>query len=94
MLVFGEIVYLINCRNLRNSSLQLKAFFGSLPVLLSIVVVIVLQLLFTYMSLMQRFFGTMAISLMHWNYIIVAAMIFFGLVEIEKFLFRLSWVSN
>jgi len=88
MLVFGEIFYLINCRNLKSSSLHVKTFFGSSPVLISIVVVVFFQLLFTYMPLMQRFFGTAAISLMNWNYIIVASIMFFGLVELEKFLLR------
>lgn len=91
MLVFGEIVYLINCRKLKNSSLHLKTFFGSFPVLLSIAVVVFFQLLFTYMPLMQRFFGTTAIGLMHWSYIILAAVVFFGLVEVEKFLLRRTW---
>jgi calcium-translocating P-type ATPase len=88
MLVFGEIFYLVNCRNLKNSSLHLKTFFGSFPVLSSIVVVVLFQLLFTYTPLMQRFFGTTAIGLMHWSYIIAAAGVFFGLVELEKFLLR------
>ena len=88
MFVFGEIVYLFNCRNLKNSSLHLQTFFGSKPVLLAIVIVILLQLLFTYVPLMQNFFGTTAISLVHWMYIIVAAVIFFGLVELEKFFLR------
>ena len=88
MLVFGEIFYLINCRNLKSSSLHLKTFFGSPPVLLSITAVVFFQLLFTYLPLMQHFFGTAAISLMNWNYIIVASIVFFGLVELEKFLLR------
>lgn len=88
MLVFGEIFYLINCRNLKNSSLHLKTFFGSPPVLLSIGVVVFFQLLFTYLPLMQHFFGTAGIGLMNWNYIIVASIMFFGLVELEKFVLR------
>jgi hypothetical protein len=41
------------------------------------------------MPLMQHFFGTTAIGLMHWSYIITTAVVFFGLVELEKFLLRL-----
>jgi hypothetical protein len=37
---------------------------------------------------MQHFFGTTAIGLMHWGCIITAAAVFFGLVELEKFLLR------
>ncbi|EKE01286.1 MAG: hypothetical protein ACD_21C00172G0003 [uncultured bacterium] len=94
MFVFGEIVYLINCRNLKNSSMHLKTFFGSRPVLLSITIVMLLQLLFTYLPLMQHFFGTTAIGLMHWGYIIAAAVAFFGLVEFEKFLLRQKFWGN
>lgn len=90
MLVFGEIVYLFNCRKLKNSSLHLETFYGSKPILLAIGVVILLQLVFTYVPLLQNFFGTTAISLFHWGYIIVAAILFFGLVELEKFFLR-SW---
>jgi hypothetical protein len=35
---------------------------------------------------MQHFFGTAAINFTHWNYILAATAIFFGLVELEKFL--------
>jgi magnesium-transporting ATPase (P-type) len=87
-LVIGEVMYLINCRNLRKSSLNLRAFFGSRPVLLSIVVVIALQLLFTYTPLMQHFFNTEAIGLNYWGYIILAGIVTFGLVEVEKALLR------
>lgn len=87
-LVVGEIFYLINCRNLKSSSLHFQTFFSSWPILLSIAVVILLQLLFTYLPLMQHFFGTAAIGLMNWNYIIIVAIIFFGLVEFEKLLIR------
>ena len=90
MLVFGEIVYLFNCRNLKNSSLHLKTFYGSKPVLLAIGVVILLQLGFTYVPMLQNFFGTTAIGFSHWVYIIIAAVLFFSLVELEKFFLR-SW---
>ncbi|HBC71726.1 MAG TPA: carbonate dehydratase, partial [Coxiellaceae bacterium] len=88
VLVIGEIMYLINCRNLRKSSINLQTFFGSRPILLSILVVLVLQLLFTYVPLMQSFFNTAAIGLDHWSYIIGAAVIVFVLVEIEKAVLR------
>jgi magnesium-transporting ATPase (P-type) len=88
MLVFGEIAYLINCRNLQRSSLHLQTFIGSKPVLLSIFVMILLQLLFTYLPLMQHFFGTTAIGIVNWGYIITMTLVFFSLVEGGKFLLR------
>jgi magnesium-transporting ATPase (P-type) len=88
MFVLGEVVYLINCRNLKSSSMHLKTFFGSKPVLLSIVAVLLLQLFFTYTPFMQKFFGTASIGLIHWGYIIITAALFFILVEVEKFFLR------
>lgn len=88
VLVFGEVVYLFNCRNLKGSSINFRAFFGSKYVLLAVGVVTVLQLLFTYVPLMQHFFDTRAIGITAWGYIAIAAVICFGLVEIEKALFR------
>jgi calcium-translocating P-type ATPase len=88
MFVLGEIVYLINCRNLKSSSMHLKTFFGSKPVLLSIIVVLLLQLFFTYTPFMQKFFGTTSISPTHWCYIVITAVMFFILVEVEKFFLR------
>lgn len=89
-LVFGEALYLINCRNLKKSSVNFRAFFGSKPVLLSIGIVAVFQLLFTYLPLMQRFFSAAAIGLEHWSYIALWAIVVFGLIEVEKALFRES----
>jgi len=88
VLVMGEVVYLINCRNLRQSSLNWATFFGSKYVLLSIAVVILFQIFFTYIPLMQHFFNTAAINLEHWCYIISAVMVAFILVEVEKAVLR------
>ncbi len=86
--VFGEVVYLINCRNLRKSSFNLSSFFGSKPVLIAIGIVAVFQLLFTYVPIMQYFFDTVAIGFTAWGYIILSGVITFGLIELEKMLFR------
>ena len=88
VLVWGEVVYLINCRNLKKSSVNLQAFFGSPPVLIAIGVVALFQLLFTYVPLMQHFFNTTNISLVHWGYIAIAGVISFSLIEFEKLLFN------
>ena len=89
VLVFGEVVYLINCRNLRKSSINFRAFFGSLPVLVAIGIVAVFQVLLTYTPIMQYLFDTASIGLDHWGYIAIAAVITFGLIEIEKAMFRI-----
>jgi len=88
VLVVGEVMYLINCRNLKNSSINLRSFFGSKPVLLSILVIMVLQLMFTYLPFMQDFFNTASISFGHWGYIVAAGVVTFCLVEVEKAFLR------
>jgi magnesium-transporting ATPase (P-type) len=84
MLVMGEIVYLLNCRKIYESALKFKIIFGSRPVLIAIAAVIVFQMLFTYLPVMQHFFGTAPISIQQWSRIIILAIIVFMLVETEK----------
>ncbi|MCK4608724.1 MAG: cation-transporting P-type ATPase [Gammaproteobacteria bacterium] len=88
MLVMGEIVYLLNCRKLFDSALNFKTLFGSRPVLIAIATVVVFQMLFTYVPVMQHFFGTASINIHQWLRIIVIAIIIFLLVEIEKAVIR------
>jgi magnesium-transporting ATPase (P-type) len=77
---------LINCRNLRKSSVNFRSFFGSKPVLVAIGAVMVFQLIFTYVPMMQHFFNTADIGFVHWGYIILSGIITFSLIEIEKML--------
>ena len=88
MLVVGEIFYLINCRKLFDSACNLKTIFGSRPVLIAIAAVVVFQLLFTYLPVMQHFFGTAPINIHQWARIIILAIVIFVLVEIEKSIMR------
>ncbi len=88
MLVVGEIVYLFNCRKITASAFNLQNFFGSKAVLIAIASVIFFQMLFTYLPIMQHFFGTQAISAMQWLEITILGVIIFLLVEAEKALMR------
>jgi magnesium-transporting ATPase (P-type) len=88
MLVVGEIVYLINCRKIYSSSFNIRTIFGSRAALIAIATVIIFQLLFTYLPIMQHFFGTESIDLIHWIRIIILASIIFVLVEGEKALWQ------
>lgn len=83
-IVMGEIFYLINCRRIRNSVINFSGIFGSVPVLISIVIAIILQLLFTYLPIFQRFFGTTALSVGQWLQIFGAGFLVFLLIEAEK----------
>ena len=89
-LVFGQICYLFNSRFIHESSLNRTAFLGSSAVLWSILVLVVLQLAFTYAPPMQFLFRTEGLGLGTWLRIFVFGIILFLLVEGEKFLWRRS----
>ncbi|MBE9553214.1 MAG: cation-transporting P-type ATPase [Proteobacteria bacterium] len=83
-LVAGEIVYLFNCRRITEKSWTRDGLFGSRPVLIAVALVVVFQLLFTYLPVMQILFHTTPIDLGAWSRIILFALCLFVLVELEK----------
>jgi magnesium-transporting ATPase (P-type) len=87
-LVMGEIFYLINCRYLLASSCNLRSFIDSRPIHIAVVSVVLLQALFTYAPPFQRLFGTVALDAAVWWRILLFGTLLFGVVEIEKMLFR------
>lgn len=93
MIVFGEIMYLFNCRKIYTSALTKEALFGSKPVLLAIGSVIIIQLLFTYMPIMQNFFGTNCLDLNHWIRIVILSIAVFVFIELEKVFMRFMRIS-
>ena len=58
-----------------------------LPV--GILAVLVLQILFTYAPPFQALFATAAVPLWVWPVILVAGLVFFLVVELEKFVVRM-----
>jgi magnesium-transporting ATPase (P-type) len=94
VLVIGEIAYLFNSRKILGTVLNWKGLFGNPAVLISIVVVLMFQLLFTYVPWMQRIFGTAALNLNQWFYIILFGLTLFLLVEGEKYLVRKYQASS
>lgn len=87
-LVAGEIAYLFNCRKISDTVLNWEGIFGSFQVLIAVIIVILFQLMFTYLPWMQRIFGTAALDINQWCYIILFGLSLFLLVEIEKYLIR------
>ncbi len=87
-LVMFEIFYLFNSRKIENSILNIEGMTGNRFVLLAVVVLILFQLAFTYLSPMQHLFGTIAISAREWQWIVAVAFSVLPLVEIEKMLIR------
>ena len=89
-LIIGQIFYLLNSRYLLGSALSLKAHTGNKYLPLSIVAVVILQLLFTYTTPLQRVFGNEAIPLRIWPWLLAGGLVFFLVVETEKLVIRSS----
>lgn len=83
-LVAGEIAYLFNTRFLLAPSLSLRGLFGSRPALIAVVLVVALQLAFTYLTPFQLLFATVDIQIHHWLPILGGAVLILLLVEVEK----------
>jgi magnesium-transporting ATPase (P-type) len=93
-LVFGEIVYLFNCRHLLTSVISKEGLLGNRYVLLSVAILIILQMLFTYLPFFQQVFGTVALDLAAWGRIIAFGLFLFMAVELEKYLLHRRVVDN
>lgn len=88
-LVMGEIVYLLNCRYLLAPVRTWQDFTGNPYVLLSIGVLVVIQLVFTYVPFMQTLFGVVALNAAAWGLIAGFGVLLFVAVELEKQAIRL-----
>jgi calcium-translocating P-type ATPase len=89
-IAIGQAFYLLNSRYLLDSSIKLKAHLGNRFLPLGIGTVIVLQLLFTYTTPFQAMFGTEAIPLGIWPWLLGGGLVFFLIVEAEKLVIRTS----
>ncbi len=89
-ITIGQVFYLLNSRYLIDSSLSLKAHAGNKYLPLGIGAVVILQLLFTYTPPFQALFGTAAIPLHIWPWLLAGGLVFFLVVETEKFVIRSS----
>ncbi|MBK1699200.1 HAD-IC family P-type ATPase [Rhodovibrio salinarum] len=88
MLVAGEIVYLFNARRLNGPALSRDALASAGPAGLSVVLVLAIQMPFTYWGPMQTLFGTAGLSAGSWITIAAAGLALFAVVEVEKTLLR------
>ena len=89
-ITIGQVFYLMNSRYLFDSSLSLKAHMGNKYLPLGIVALVILQLLFTYTAPFQAMFGNEAIPLRIWPWLLAGGLLFFLVVEGEKFVIRSS----
>jgi len=93
-LVVGEIAYLFNCRYLLGPVRSWQDFTGNPYVLLSIAVLVVIQLAFTYVPFMQNLFGVVALDATTWALIAAFGVLLFFAIELEKLAIRLLFCRD
>jgi Ca2+-transporting ATPase len=82
-IVMIEIFYLFNCRSLTKSIL-LKGFFSNKLIFFGVTVMILLQIAFTYIPVMNEIFQSKPIGIDSWLQIIGVSIITFLIIEIKK----------
>ncbi len=87
-LVMFEILYLFNSRYLIASVFNWAGLTGNRYVLISIFILIIFQLGFTYFPPLQALFGSTAIDFHIWFRIILVASSVLFIVELEKYFIR------
>ena len=85
--VFGELFYLFNCRSLTRSMLAV-GLFSNRWLLIGVAIMIVLQLAFTYVPLMNTIFHSAPIDAVWWLSILGVGLAIYLIVEAEKWLRR------
>ena len=86
-LVMGELFYLLNCKKIGESAIG-KDLFNNKVILYVIAILVVFQLLFTYLPVMNLLFATTPISLESWAIPVGAGFVTFLVVEAEKWITR------
>jgi magnesium-transporting ATPase (P-type) len=89
-ITMGQVFYLLNSRYLLDSSLSLKAHMGNRYLPYGILAVVILQVMFTYAPPFEAMFGTEAVPLWVWPWLLVGGLAFFLVVEAEKAVIRSS----
>ena len=82
-----EIFYLLNCRSLSQSVFRI-GFFSNRWSIVGIMVMLIFQLMFTYLPFINRWLGSSPISLEAWGQILGVGIISFLIVEFEKWIRR------
>ncbi|HMO15153.1 MAG TPA: cation-transporting P-type ATPase [Pirellulaceae bacterium] len=85
-IVLFEAFYLFNCRYLTAPVLNRHGLFGSSAVWICVGLVILLQLLFTYVPVVYSLLGAAPLAANHWFLIILVSSSVLWLVELEKWL--------
>ena len=81
--IMMELFYLFNCRSLSKSFFQL-GFFSNIWVFVGVAAMMLIQMVYTYVPVMNQLFHSTAIGLGSWARIMLAGAIVFLIVEVEK----------
>lgn len=84
-IVMIEIFYLFNCRSLNKSILR-TGFFSNRLIFMGILIMISLQICFTYVPLMNDIFQTAPIGIDYWLIITGISVLVFLIIELTKFI--------
>ena len=87
VLVMGELFYLFNCRSLTHSVFHVGMFSNHL-LWLGIILMVLSQLLFTYVPVMNSLFGSAPISLASWGLVVASSFALSLIIETEKWIMR------
>ncbi|GAB3707333.1 cation-transporting P-type ATPase [Corynebacterium nasicanis] len=87
-LVVGQIFYLFSARFSRVSSLRQELFTTNPVSWLCVGIMLALQLAFAYVPFMQAAFGTTSVGLLSWGAPLLAGVVVFAAVEVDKLLRR------
>jgi magnesium-transporting ATPase (P-type) len=88
MLVLGELVYLYNVRRFTGHAFSIETLTQNRAATWACAALITLQLLFTYLPVMQRLFHSAPLDAQSWSLIGLLALLKFLAVEAEKWLWR------
>jgi Ca2+-transporting ATPase len=81
--VFGEMLYLFNCRSI-TKPFWVLGVWSNRPLWAGITVMILLQLMFTYFPPLQAVFQSAPLGLMEWGFVLINSAVIFIIVEAEK----------
>ncbi len=85
--VFVEMFYLFNSRSLTYSMFHV-GLLSNFWIIVGVSTMILLQMLFTYSSVMNRLFNTAPIGWQQWGWVLAASLLTYLVIELEKFLRR------
>ena len=87
-LVIAQAFYLFNSRFITASSLHLGRLFSNKAAWIAVAILLVLQIGFVYLPIMNLWFSTTPLGLRHWLIPLAVGLAVFFLMELEKFATR------